>query len=279
MYFLVLPLLFSLSSVSRPPLLLLVVRPAAAVIETACAAFEQSPVPLMLPLPVNTRSPMSSHDSQSAKMSAGGAASESRAKASKPRNASVAPHDRALRPAPASTGAAGATSEGSVKSKATREPEPTSGESGRCRAEHRARETVVGESSGEGARGAGARAATCRANAAATSSAAAAASEEEGEEGGGGASSGCKPALGVTPGRRRGAGFWRCCCRRDREGASGRAEARQEEIIVIRAVAVESFFFFFCSKSSASLPFFSFEERETPPSHFELPPWLSRPYL
>ena len=196
MYFLVLLLLFS-------PFSLSFFRFAAAVIETACAAFDASPIPLMLPLPVKIRSPTSSHDSQSSKTSAGPVDSESAAKESNPKNASFACHDLDFLPAPARTGAAGATSAGSVKSKATRVPEPKSGEFGRCRAEQRARETVVGERSGEGARGAGARAGSAamrRANAAATSSLAA----EEEEDG-------CKSALVMTDGRCRGAGLWRCC--------------------------------------------------------------------
>ena len=234
----------------------------AAVIDTACAAFEQSPIPLTLPLPVKTRSPTSSHDSQSAKASAGGAASESAAKASKPMNASLACHDLAFLPAPARTGAAGATSSGRVKSKATREPDPGSGESGRCRAEHRARETAVGEWSGEGARGGGARLgseAMSLAKAAATSSLSGA-----DEEGGG--VSGCDSALVATASRRRGADLW-WCRRAGACAASGRAEAR-EKICIVAVVVVEVF----CFEFSFLRHFFflslarSREKRETPHS-------------
>lgn len=200
MYFLFfsLPPFFSL--VSLLLFLFCLRRSAAAVTETACAALEQSPTPLTLPLPVNVRSPISSQDSQSSKASAGGEETESARNESKLRNASFACQDRAFLPAPASTGAAGATSKGIVKSKAMRAPDPFSGESGLCRAEQRARETVVGEWSGEGERGGGERlgsAAMKRANAAATSSSVG---------NGGGVSGCCGSALTVT--RLLGAGRW-----------------------------------------------------------------------
>ena len=167
MYFLILS--SSLLFLSLPSFLR-----SAAVIVTACAALEQSPpppTPLMLPLPVNVSSPTSSHDSQSSKTSQGGESRESATKESKFKKLFLACQDRAFLPAPARTGAAGATSNGTVNSNAVRAPEPGSGESGRCSAEQSARETVVGESSGEGERGVGASvgsAAMRRAKAAAT---------------------------------------------------------------------------------------------------------------